>query len=57
MSVKINTDAPRNNSIYGQDGHLLNCCVRPTKCGCEVIGDGTIQHPITVKFCDKHSEK
>jgi len=53
---KIDTTKPRNDCIYGQDGHLFNCVIKPTKCGCEVIGDGTLPRPITIKFCDKHKK-
>lgn len=24
------------------------------KCGCEIIGNGTLQFPLTIKFCNKH---
>ena len=25
-------------------------------CGCRVVGDGTLQHPVTVRACDAHRD-
>ena len=25
-------------------------------CGCRVVGDGTLQHPVRVRACDEHRE-
>lgn len=36
------------------EGFLSDACTRPLPCGCRVIGNGTIQFPLTVKQCDKH---
>lgn len=52
--LPINPDAQRYDEIYGLDGHLLNCTVKPYPCGCEVIGDGTLQHPIAISYCTMH---
>lgn len=26
----------------------------PNPCGCEIIGNGTLPHPIAIKYCDRH---
>lgn len=33
---------------------LGNCTYRTHKCGCEIIGNGTLQNPLEIKFCNKH---
>ena len=33
---------------------LSNVTYRAHKCGCEIIGNGTLQNPLEIKFCDKH---
>lgn len=38
------------------DGALLNAVLRPLPCGCKVIGNGTLRHPLTVKLCAVHAD-
>lgn len=33
---------------------LTNCVHTETKCGCSIIGNGTLQFPLTIKFCKTH---
>lgn len=33
---------------------LSNCCYATQKCGCEIIGNGTLQNPLKINFCFKH---
>lgn len=33
---------------------LSNCNYKVHKCGCEIIGNGTLQNPLEIKFCNKH---
>lgn len=33
---------------------LSNCVMNEPECGCEIIGNGTLQFPLTIKFCAKH---
>lgn len=37
----------------GQTG-LTNACYFTHKCGCEIMGCGTLQFPLEIKFCKKH---
>jgi hypothetical protein len=36
------------------EGGLANMVYRKHECGCKVIGNGTLQHPLAVQFCDLH---
>lgn len=40
----------------GDDGtpYLSNVVTFTHKCGCEIVGNGTIQFPLRIKFCKKH---
>jgi len=33
---------------------LSNCCHNEPKCGCKIIGNGTLQNPLGIEFCSKH---
>ena len=33
---------------------LSNCSYKASKCGCRIIGNGTLQNPLEIKFCNKH---
>lgn len=33
---------------------LSNCNYKIHKCGCDIIGNGTLQNPLEIKFCNKH---
>lgn len=37
--------------------YLTNCVEHTTECGCKIIGNGTIQFPLTIQFCAAHSIK
>lgn len=43
--------------VMGTDGRpaLVNCCYAEPRCGCKIEGCGTLQFPLTIKFCEKHS--
>jgi hypothetical protein len=47
-------DGRRYLSQDGEPG-LANTCYIPSKCGCEVVGCGTLQFPLTVQHCEKHA--
>ncbi len=34
--------------------YLTNCAFNSPKCGCEIIGNGTLQFPLSIKYCKKH---
>lgn len=35
--------------------HLLNVTMEQNKpCGCKIIGNGTLPHPLGIQFCEKH---
>lgn len=36
------------------NAYLSNCVHKTHKCGCEIIGNGTLQNPLEIKFCKKH---
>ena len=36
-------------------GHLLNCTFATQPCGCKIIGNGTIPHPLEIEWCPKHA--
>lgn len=40
-----------------EDGRtaLLHCTYNEPVCGCKIEGCGTLQFPLTIKFCEKHS--
>lgn len=33
---------------------LHNCVQTENECGCTIVGNGTIQFPLTINFCNKH---
>lgn len=33
-----------------------NCVYKHNPCGCEITGNGTLQFPLGIKFCEKHSK-
>ena len=33
---------------------LSNCTYATHKCGCEIIGNGTLHNSLEIKFCNKH---
>lgn len=33
-----------------------NCVYANNKCGCEISGNGTLQFPMKIVFCEKHSK-
>lgn len=35
---------------------LLHTTYQSLPCGCQVTGNGTLQFPLTVKQCEKHSK-
>lgn len=37
-------------------GAFLNGCYIQPKCGCEVVGDGSLQFPLTIHFCARHAQ-
>lgn len=38
-----------------QGNAFLSNCVHTThQCGCEIIGNGTLQNPLEIRFCNKH---
>lgn len=45
--------------MMGKDGRtsLTNATFRVHKCGCKIIGCGTLQFPLEIDFCKKHSSK
>lgn len=36
--------------------YLMDCVTTPSSCGCEIIGHGTLQFPLKIKFCNKHQQ-
>jgi len=34
--------------------YFMNCVTTNSPCGCEIIGHGTLQFPLKIKFCKKH---
>jgi len=45
------------NKPMAEDGtpYLSNCVHKIENCGCSVTGNGTLQFPLGIKFCEKHS--
>lgn len=39
------------------EAFLSNCCYNEKKCGCKIVGNGTLQNPLEIKFCSKHSKR
>lgn len=37
--------------------YLMNCVQRDSKCGCTIIGNGTLQFPLMIKHCKKHQSQ
>lgn len=37
-----------------EGGSILFATYRQTECGCTVVGNGTLQHPLMVEPCDAH---
>lgn len=35
-------------------GALVNITLIETACGCRVVGNGTLQHPVMIEPCDAH---
>lgn len=33
---------------------LSNCSYKEKKCGCKIVGNGTLHHPLEIEFCSKH---
>lgn len=33
---------------------LCGVCYTTTPCGCEIVGCGTLQFPLTIRFCQHH---
>ena len=38
----------------GEGGVLLSVCLIQTACGCSVVGNGTLMHPVMIEPCDEH---
>ena len=36
-------------------GALVDCTLAPQPCGCRIVGNGTLPHPLDIKRCPKHS--
>jgi hypothetical protein len=36
------------------EGFLLYVCLIQTQCGCKVVGNGTLMHPILIEPCEQH---
>lgn len=45
--------ARKEMSTDGTTG-LSNCVYKEPTCGCKIAGNGTLQFPLEVKFCNKH---
>jgi hypothetical protein len=45
------------HKVMADDGstHLVGITLRTQKCGCEIVGCGTLQFPVTIKYCPLHS--
>ena len=33
---------------------FIQCAYEESPCGCKVIGGGTLQQPLKIKYCEKH---
>lgn len=44
--------------MMAEDGtpYLSNITFIPAKCGCEIIGNGTLPFPLQIKFCKLHKK-
>lgn len=42
--------------VMDSDGNtsLTNATYRVHKCGCRIVGCGTLQFPLSIEFCEKH---
>ena len=42
--------------VKDEDGEvqILYATMIVPSCGCRIVGDGTLQHPLTVRSCDEH---
>lgn len=41
--------------IEAENGEqFIQCCYRDRKCGCKIVGGGTLQQPLEIKFCKTH---
>lgn len=50
---RVGISFPAWVSETGQ-GFLLGATHAATPCGCRVIGNGTLTHPLAIQFCAKH---
>jgi len=56
LRIHFPSYARKNIDDYG-NAFLSNCCFALPTCGCEIIGCGTLQFPLTIKFCHKHQKQ
>lgn len=42
-------------SADGKEGALVGACCSLPLCGCRIVGNGTLPHPLEIKFCKMHS--
>lgn len=49
--------ARRYVDLVNNCGGLADMIYQDHECGCKVTGNGTLQHPLAIKFCDLHPVK
>lgn len=45
----------RKDMSQNGEAFLSDCVFVKSECGCQIIGNGTLQFPLQIKHCFKHS--
>ncbi len=53
LRVDFPSFAQKDIDDYGTP-FLSNITIRTSECGCEIVGNGTLQFPLTIKKCKLH---
>jgi len=56
-SLRLNFPSYAQKDISDEgEPFLSNCVIRDAACGCTIKGNGTLQFPLMVHHCAKHSQ-
>ncbi len=56
MQQSLTTYPLNLRAVISDNGEpaLIGATYKTYKCGCDIIGNGTLQFPLSIKFCSKH---